>query len=298
MDKIKADVGIKDYHLKFIHNANIKYIKANKTYKRIISSKNSTHKYLMENIDNIKESLNLNLAEYNEYLNNEYDENELLLKEVNRLYKTKEDNREYVLQLLKYCNLIKAEVSCKTNVEKYDRERNMKLREYEYLISKFFYKMHEQLLNGDVYKLGKGLGQIYIERRNKTNESKKIDFQETKKRKQFLIDNGYKIYDKKEAEMAERMGIKYDGIDYRVKMQNMHVDVIRIDTSKYWNSRKYIDIKYADYVSPELRNMTYAQIVEENSRINDIYDLRLSLKRKLSILLTKFPEQGINYIRQ
>lgn len=298
MNNLKADVTISDYHLKFVQKVNIKYIKEVKKLERILKAKEDTYYYLNEHIEEIKQNLKINLEEYKEYNTKTYNENEELIKDIKYLFKKEQDNRENIIAIIKYCNVIKAEKQCRLNIEKYDKERHIGLREYEYLISKFFYKVHDQLLDGDCYKLGSGLGQMYIERIETSGNSKKIDFVKTKERKQYLIDNGYKVYNKTEARLAKEAGIEYDGIDYRVRLSNRYIDRIVIDKSKYFSAKSKYYIRYIDYVAPELRNITYEQIKTEYRTIREIYKLRLSLKRKLSVILANFPEHGINYMRK
>lgn len=298
------DIKLKDYYLQFIYNAKKDNIEYNNNLKEIINKKNIIYDYLLNNKDNILNVFNINLNDYTiEWINKTYNTSENLYQYCIKLLNVIEehDNKEYIIQLCKYCNILKAEHEVNKLIYFTNKRKDMKLSEYRKYITKYYNAVHKCVLEGDGYKFSNGIGTYIINSwkldKNKIKNKPKIDFAATNAKKKELLEKGYKLYDEKEAAWYEARHIPYDGIDYRVYKENndwYEITFINSSVAKSYN----LDYQHTEYVALKYRGMSYTDMADKLCQtVEDIYSLQVDIKYKLNILLYKYPIKYLNFIR-
>ena len=294
------DIKIKDFYLNYIHNAKQDIIKCQELSQSINNTILNLYNIINEHKDLIKEKFNINLsdytAEWNEMI---YDDKELLLIKVNQIFKNvKNEDTNILIQLIKYCYKLKEEYKNQINIKIAQRKEKLTLKEYKEFINKYYLGVHKQILNGYGYKFQDGLGTYIINYYKIDNPTKNaIDFAETNKRKRAIIAKGLKPYDEKEAIWYKERNIPYDGIEYRVYLDKKFYYDFTFIKSKIFH-KKELDYQRTEYVHAKLRGMPYQEMADKLcNNIEDIINLNVDIKYKLNILLYKYPEKYLNFVR-
>lgn len=294
------DIKIKDFYLRYIHNAKKEledYIQLGQTIRESILSLYNT---INENKILILETFNINLDNYeSEYINMVYNESEsLYFNVINRLkINVKEDNSLLIL-LVKYCVKLKEEYKNKINIIIADKKLNLTLANYKKIVNEYFLKVHKFVLEGYGYKFSNGIGTYLINYYKIDNPTKNaIDFAETNKRKKELLSKGYKLYDDREAAWYKARNIPYDGVEYRVYLDKKFYYDFTFINSKVFH-KKELDYQRTEYVHAKLRGMSYQEMADKLcNNVEDIIKLNVDIKYKLNILLYKYPEKYLNFVR-
>lgn len=298
------DIKLKDYYLQFIYNAKKDNIEYNNNLKEIINKKDIVYDYLLKNKDNILNTFNIDLDNYNiEWNDKTYNTSENLYQCCIKLLNAIDEhpNKEYIIQLCKYCNLLRAEHNNNRLISLTNKRKNMKLGDYRKYVNKYYSAVHKCVLEGNGYKFSNGIGTYIINKwkldKDKIKNKPKIDFAATNAKKKELLDKGIKLYDEKEAAWYKARHIPYDGVDYRVYKEDTdwyEITFINSTVAKSYN----LDYQHTEYVAAKYRGMSYMTMAEKlcNS-IEDIYSLQVDIKYKLNILLYKYPIKYLNFIR-
>lgn len=294
------DIKIKDFYLRYIHNAKKEledYIQLGQTIRESILSLYNT---INENKILILETFNINLDNYeSEYINMVYNESEsLYFNVINRLkINIKEDNSLLIL-LVKYCVKLKEEYKNKINIIIADKKLNLTLANYKKIVNEYFLKVHKFVLEGYGYKFSNSIGTYLINYYKIDNPTKNaIDFAETNKRKKELLSKGYKLYDDREAAWYKARNIPYDGVEYRVYLDKKFYYDFTFVNSKVFR-KKELDYQRTEYVHAKLRGMSYQEMADKLcNNVEDIIKLNVDIKYKLNILLYKYPEKYLNFVR-
>lgn len=285
---LASDINAKSVYLKIINKArgelNILTNKLNRTLK----AKDDCYNYLLARKGNILESYKINLDNYKiEFIDKQYNENKALETIVLKYLRHPIDgaNRQDIIQLAKWCSILKNEPILNKKLLLCKTKYNMNFTEYRDLLSKYYMKVHEILLNGDAYKFGNGIGTLYLKTINLSKTRFHIDFKKTKEAKEKLISEGKTPYRKEDAVYAAENGLQYDGVQYLVEDTKNKEVVFIFTNSKYFTSRRKMEFKASDYVNLRFRGMTYDEIIKNfELKEQDVPSLQLSIKRKLHIM--------------
>lgn len=298
------DIKLKDYYLQFIYNAKSDINKYTEKLNTTIEYKDLCYKYIDKNKEKLKSDFNINLDNYEiEYINKEYNIKENLYNVSIKLLQniSEHPNKIIILQVIKYCNILRIEHRCRKMIELANRRQNIKFKEYRKYITNYYIKVHKCVLQGMGYKFSYGIG-IYVCNHWKLDTSKikhkpRLDYAATNLRKKELIAKGEKLYDEKEAAWYKARHIPYNAIDYRVWKKDTDWYEFTFIKSKLAKSVSY-DYKRTEYVAKKYRGMSYTQMADELCHTeDDIYNLQVDIKYKLNILLYKDPTKYLNYIR-
>lgn len=281
------DIRMKEYYLRFIHNAigDIKRYKEDLAYYNDIKNKQVI--FINNNKDEYKSKFKI------------FIEDELIaIKRAEFLIKTEEDinNRFLLSRLCQYGNTIKRIAEYEKMIIYADKRKNIKYRDYETYVSKYYNRVHKFVLQGYGYQYNYGIGILAICRWKINSKKRVLDYSATAKRKKELLAAGKKLYDKLEAEWYARRNIPYDGIDYRVFNKATHIYDIDIFKSKLFNYR-YHKFKHTEYVNVRFKGMAYKEIADICNNLDDISNLPVDLRYKLNITLYKDPACYLLYIR-
>ena len=124
-----------------------------------------------------------------------------------------------------------------------------------------------------------------------------IDFAETNRRKKILKEQGVKLYNEREAAWYKERNIPYDGVDYRVYLDNKSLYDFTFLESKIFK-KKELDYQRTEYVHAKLRGLSYQEMADKYCEtFDDIINLNVDIKYKLNILLYKYPHYHFNFIR-
>ena len=298
------DINIKDFYLQFIYNAKTDADKYKEKLNLTIASKDKCYKYITYYKDVINDNFNINLDTYKiEWIKKEYNPKETLYNVLIKLLSNIENhpNRIIILQLIKYCNILRVENRCIRMIALTEKRKNIKFKEYRKYVTNYYIKVHKCILQGMGYKFSYGIG-IYICNHWKLDplivrNKPRLDYAATNARKKELLAQGVKLYDEKEAAWYAARRIPYNGVDYRVWKTKTDWYEFTFIKSQIAKSCSY-DYKRTEYVAKKYRGMSYTQMADELCHTEeDIYNLQVDIKYKLNILLYKYPTKYLNYVR-
>ena len=298
------DITIKGYYLQFVHNAKNDITKYKNNLEVTLSIKEQVYKYIEDNKTILNDSFDINLDDNEiEFHQKKYNPKEHLYNIVIRLLRNIDShpNRIVLLQLAKYCNILRNENKYNKLIELANKRKDIKFGVYRKYVTAYYNKVHKCVLNGMGYRFGYGIGTYVINHwkldpkriKNKVH----LDYAATNAKKKELLAKGVKLYDDKEAAWYEARHIPYNGVDYRVYKENTDWYEFTFIKSEIFKSNN-LEYQRTEYVATKYRGMSYTQMAEELCRTEeDIYNLQVDIKYKLNILLYKDPTKYLNYVR-
>lgn len=298
------DITIKGYYLQFIHNAKNDITKYKNNLEVTLSIKEQIYKYIENNKAILNDSFNINLDDIEiEFCQKKYNPKEYLYNIVIKLLRNIDThpNRIVLLQLAKYCNILRNENKYNKLIELANKRKDIKFGVYRKYVTAYYNKVHKCVLNGMGYKFSYGIGTYIINHwkldskriKNKVH----LDYAATNAKKKELIAKGIKLYDDKEAAWYEARHIPYNAVDYRIYKENTDWYEFTFIKSEIFKSNN-LEYQRTEYVATKYRGMSYTQMAEELCHTEeDIYNLQVDIKYKLNILLYKDPTKYLNYVR-
>lgn len=295
-----TDIKLYDIKRVFTAEAENEYKKYSQLLKEVIASKIELYNYLLEHKDFIKKEFVINLDDIEEWNNNYYSDKEYLYNKAIKRYREytyDNETKKILLQVIKYCNILRNEYVYENNIRIADIKRKLNTNQFTDYLRLYFNKVHEYLLKGGAYKFAKGTGIFSISYWEYANTDRlMIDFNETNKRKREFIKNNIKLYNKKEAAWCEARNIKYDGKDYRVYKKP--TGYYRMEFTNVKENRVY-EFEPVDTVPPKYRGLTHKELVDKYIKTEkDIYDFRVDLKTKIRLLSYIVPNSYLRFIRK
>lgn len=285
-----SNINIRDNYLSFHHKSIYEYNILEKKLVRLNNAKISVWKDLLPRKEDIQEYFKFTISNTIDYIS--------LGEKLNKEFRKNDniDRRDILILLVKYCSIITNIKNTTNQLELAKKKKELSFSDYRQYVVTYYAKVHKFLLEGKAYRYNAGIGTLYINRVQIKGEGKKIDFHKTKLRKEELIKQGAKLYNKQDAEKAVFLGIPYDGIDYRVWLRAPAYYSLRFIHSKYFKNT--YDFQPISYIHQKYREYNQDQLAFEICRNNeDIYDLQIDLRTKITIYLKRNPERYINFIR-
>lgn len=297
------DLNLKDYYLKFIHDAEKDIQEHQEKLRDLLNLKNHCLNYLNDNKNQIDKELGINLDKYSvEFGNKQFNPLNKLYKDT--LYAGKYNNRQHsanYLQLVKYCNILIEQNRHEKAIAIAKKRNNLKYSKYRTLVANYYNQVHKTLLQGMGYEFGYGIGTFVINRwkMKKAAMAKKkvIDFAATNKKKKELLEKGCKLYNDIEAAWYKKNGLPYDGVDYRVYMTKDWFYEFTIINSKIFSTGGGLDYKQKEYIHLKYRNYSTEQMALLCKSLDDIVKFNVDLKHKLNMYLKLDPTCYLNFIR-
>lgn len=297
------DIKLKNYYLKFIYDSKADIAEYTKELKEVIKIKTELINYITENEHIYINKFNIDLNNYiTEWIDKKYNKDETLFNLTIKILIALNESgvdKSPLMQLIKYCNIIRKEYNYIKSIELAKQRSNLKLGQYRNYVIAYYNKVHKCCLEGYGYRFGFGIGTYCINRWNIPNSSKfkaKVDYKATNERKKQLLEMGYKLYDEEDAKLYEARGIPYDGIKYIV-YQNIgsYYEFTFIKSNIFTDNLEY---QRTEYVNKAFRGLSYTEIADKYCKnIDDIYNLQVDIKYKLNILLYLYPNKYLNFIR-
>ena len=194
------DITIKGYYLQFIHNAKNDITKYKNNLEVTLSIKEQVYKYIEDNKAILNDSFNINLDDIEiEFCQKKYNPKEYLYNIVIKLLRNIDThpNRIVLLQLAKYCNILRNENKYNKLIELANKRKDIKFGVYRKYVTAYYNKVHKCVLNGMGYKFSYGIGTYVINHwkldpkriKNKVH----LDYAATNAKKKELIAKGIKL---------------------------------------------------------------------------------------------------------
>lgn len=293
------DIKVKEFYLRYVFNAKRDIENYKEKLINIIQTKEELYNYINDKKETLKYKFNIDLDKYNfEWSLKTYNIEETLYKDVIKIIKLiKGESESLLIQIIKYCFKLKEEENTNKLIKIASKRETLTLKEYKAYLNKYYMCVHKALLEGFGYDFQGGIGTYIINYYKIDNPTKKtIDYAETNKRKKEIIKRGLKPYDDREADWYKARNIPYDGVEYRVYLDKKFYYDFTFLNSKIFK-KKELDYQRTEYVHAKLRGLSYKEMADLCNNIDDIVNLNVDIKYKLNILLYKYPEKYLNFVR-
>ena len=260
----------------------------------MLKIKNNLFEYLSDNSKKLKDIFNIDINN----IDNDYENNYNYY--YNMFTKNICENKSLLLQIIKFYKVCLDINKYKKLIKLTNKRKDLKFRQYQSYVEKYYVKVHKCILEGMGYKYGYGIGTYccnYWKLSKSAKNKKVLDYAATRAKKKELIDKGIKLYDTNEAAWYKARKIPYDGVDYRIYKDKTHYYEFGFINSKI---AKYVPYNYerTEYINAKYKKISQETIAEIFCKtINDIYSLQVDIKCKLNILLYKDPNKYLNFIR-
>lgn len=255
---------------------------------------------IKSNKDTYKNEFNVDLFDYEEFVNNEYT-NGSFLRVAKSTFLNRRNNYTLVSDLFDLYNLAKKQkdiYDVKKDIELYNNILDMDAKTYRRLLNMFYNEVQKQLiLKGKGYAFEGSLGWICINRCKVDKIRPHLDYAATKKKKEEILAQGKRLYNPDEAKWCKENNIEYDGVPYRVFQKLEYLYEVPLIGCRLPNGRQF-KLELSDYRGPAVRGKTNDQLIEEaNGDPEYICNLPLGLKAKLNICLKIDKTLYSNFIR-
>jgi len=299
---MKVAITIREHYLDYINSSN----EVIDTYKEKISIIAAQRDELYNFIDEHKQQLltdyNIDLSKYKSEWEEKKYSNSNLYKIVDKIFKSddKSSSRIVLLQLNKYLMMLKKEDEYNKLIKIAAKRFDVNGKQFKAYIKKYYTQVHKITLEGFGYRFSNKLGILLISFWKNPIDDKKhpVDFYASKCAKEKLIEQGLKPYSPTEAKKYAEMGIPYDGVEYRKYRDDAYFYDMRIYDSFKKDFISKPAFKKIEYISYKYKGLTYKEIADKYvNSMEDIYNLDVSLKNKISIMNIKYPNNYIKFIR-
>lgn len=244
------------------------------------------NKRCLDYIDTIKKEYDVDLNSFDEFKDNKYI-NGKFLRVAKGIYLKGGDDFEItteVFEIYKYALLLEEIKDLEKELELCNKILSLNKDQYVNIMETFFMKVHEKLvLEGYGYAFGHNIGWICVNRVKQYSKRKLIDYKKTKERKAEILAQGKKLYDKSEDLKYQRLGLEYNGEDYRVYKDNEYNYEVCFIGSKIEGITNFEFIA-SDWRNKNLRGKTNDDLILEcNKKPEEIVKLKVDVKTKVNL---------------
>lgn len=299
-----VDIDINHYYYKFISEAKADLNRFKGVLTDVEGSRNKSRQWLEEHKQFLKDKTGINLDEYDEWVNNEYNKNELLANKALDKLKYFEDSSEQriaVLQVLRYAKLLVKVKSVLASIDSAAKRHDMPLRTYKDYVKRYYqYAIPKCLLEGYAYKFGYGIGDLLICRWKYTNprfQGKMLDYKATNEARRKLISEGKRPFKLAEKRAYDEAGVPYDGVKYAVFKYIDYYDEVCLYNQKVIPHR-YMKVKFTfNGIAVRGKQYTYESIAAECKSFDEVCALEMGIGLKIKIALAYDPTIYLNFMR-
>ena len=244
------------------------------------------HNKCVRYVEQIKQQYDVDLNSYEEFVDNKYTTGKFV-RTAKGMYLKGGGEFEVIAELYeiyKYSLLLEEIHDIQEQIDLCDKILSITPEQYRTFMETFFLKVHEKLvLDGYGYVFAHNIGCICVNRVKQFSRRKLIDYKKTKERKQQLLAEGKKIYNKDEETLYNRMGLEYDGVDYRVYKDNEYNYEVCLFNCTFENASGYEFIA-SDWRNKDLRGKTNDDLIREcHSNPEEIVKLKVDIKTKANL---------------
>ena len=270
-------------------------------YEKLLIEEKALYSEIKSYIDNYKTTYKINLIEYKEFNNNEYSIGKFY-NDAKGLFINKKHNytaTNTLYRLYKLARLQKELKDKKHQLYIWERILDLSVTEYQAILEKFYNEVSRQLIvEGKGYMFEQPLGWLCINRCKVVQGGRKVlDFKATRENKAKLLKEGKRLWNQDEFEYAARVGIEYNGVDYRKYREDEYVYEFALINCRIKGEVK-MQFKVTDSHRLILGGKTNEDLIEEcGGDLNKICNLKINPRRKLFMCLKANNILYLNFIR-
>lgn len=259
----------------------------------LISTRDELYKSIVEDYNLYKDSYTIDLYSFDEFVENKYKSGKFF-RTAKGVLVNRDGNYELIgrnADLYRLATIQKNLYELQPEYDKCEQMLNMSLETYTKLLKTFYIQVHKKMiLEGAGYVFESNLGWICINRCKKRSTYPLIDYKATKEKKEKLLAEGKRIYNKHEAAWCLERGIEYDAVDPRVYMNNeYYYEIPLIDCTL--SGAKNIHFYVTENRGPNNeKRKTNDQFLKESNRNTDTicgYEIGLRIKLNLCLEIDK-----------
>ena len=288
-------------YYKTMHNSiRPKYEEAVDKYEKLLLEERAFYSEIMSLADRYKADYKFDFSDYEELMTNSYIDGKFY-NHAKGLFINKKENYKAKSSLYNLYSLARRQKELhdlKHQIDIWERMLDLTIEEYKQILISFYNEVHKKLIiDGCGYVFERPIGWLCINRCKVVQGKRKIlDFKATKANKERLIKEGKRLWNKDEANYALKVGVDYDGVDYRVYKDEEYCYEFSLINCKAIPGEK---VKFA--VTDSHRSIlgkTDDDILKEcNNDLNTICNLTINPSRKLYLCLKANNILYLNFIR-
>ena len=276
-----------------------KYEKAVEEYDKLSVEETNLYKEVFSKKEIYNVDYKFNLDDYEEFTKNEYIDG-TFYNHAKGLFVNKKNNYTATTILYKLYKLAREQKELHEqhhNIINYEQMLDLSLSEYSQILEAFYIEVHKKMiLEGYGYVMENPLGWICINRCKIKTKRKVLDFAATKENKKKLLAEGKRLWNKDEADYARTIGVEYNGVDYRVYLNEDYCYEFALINCRVTKGEKCRFEPCAR--RKNVKGRTNAQIIADcDNDVNKICELPLDIRRKLYLCLESDNILYLNFIR-
>lgn len=277
-----------------------KYEKAVDNYEKGLVEEKALYDDIKLRIKAYKDTYKFDLMSYEEFVNNAYI-NGVFYDACKSLFLNKKKNylaSNPAYNIYKLARRQKELHDLKHQIHIWEQMLDLTLSDYSKVLQAFYTEVHKKLIiDGYGYVFESPIGWTCINRcKVVEGKRKKLNFQATKKNKQRLLAEGKRLWNKEEAEYARSIGADYDGVDYRVYLDDEVCYELPLINCRANSGEKYRLTPV--FARRHIKGKTNEQLIAEcDNDLNKICELPVDIKLKLKLCLETDNILYLNFIR-
>lgn len=294
---------LRDYYIRFINSIDKDIEMYEDALEDIYKAKMDLVKIFDDNRIILDEYFGIDFDKfYTELIECQYNPKKQLLKYVQELSDADWDRElnKLLIQLKRYCVTLEQEYKYKTLIRYAHKRRLLNYSDYIVYVRKFYRELQRHLLNGEGVRFSNGLGILRFDYTKITGNGRlkfMIDSRQTRLNKEELIRRGLNPYDKKVDAFCKENNIPYDGRAYVVYTDRDFFYQLKFRNGAVWRGG-LLEFQPANYVHLLYKGMSFDEIAEKYcNSFEDIVNLQVDVKTKLSLLLRRYPTYYLKFLR-
>lgn len=269
-------------------------------YEKLLVEEKALHSEVLHNADVYRKSFKIILTDYVEIVKNKYIDGKFH-SDAKGLFLNKKQNYTATTPLYKLYKLSREQkelYDLKNNIDLWEKMLDLTLNDYKVILETFYNEVHKKLIiEGLGYVYEQPLGWVCINRCKIVPGARKVlNFQATKRNKERLLAEGKRLWNEQEAEYALKVGIPYDGVDYRVYLNEEAAYEVPIINCRVTKGEK-VKLEPAARRAA-IQGRTDEQVIADcDNDMNKVCELPIDIKRKLYLCLKINDILYLNFIR-
>lgn len=296
----ETPTNFRTYYKTMRNSIRPKYEEAVDKYEKLIVEEKALHAERMQYADSYKKTYKFDFADYTEIINNTYIDG-TFYNDAKGLFINKKDNYKATNALYKLYMLARKQKELhelQHQIHVWEQMLDLTIDQYQEILESFYTEVHKKLIiEGCGYVFENPIGWICINRCKVVQGRRKmLDFQATRRNKERLLAEGKRLWNKEEAEYAARVGLDYDGVDYRVYKDEEVCYEIPLINCRVTKGEK-LRLEPTSRRRYTIGKTDDGMIAECNNDLNKICELPLDIPRKLKLCLKADNILYLNFIR-
>lgn len=277
-----------------------KYEEGVEKYENLLKEEKALYEEVVKFKKQYLDIYKFNFDDYSEIVDNEYKDG-TFYDHAKGLFLNKKDNYKAtssLYRLYKLARLQKDVYKLKKQIHTWEVMLDLSLNQYRDVLENYYNEVVKKLIiDGYGYVFENPIGWICINRCKVIQGARrKLNYKATKENKAKLLAEGKRLWNKDEAEYAAKVGLDYDGVDYRVYIDEEYCyefPLINCRVNKGEKLRLEINTSHRG-----IAGKTEEEILKEcNYDKAKICELKLNPRNKLYLCLKVDKLLYLNFIR-